>query len=121
LASERPCLSVCVTCLAEEGARLHAALRPLLTNGVRLAPVVCLANCERGCSAAIQAPGKWTYLLGHLKPEQAEDIARYTTLYALSPTGFVSRTARAPSLREAIVARVPAFPPTIPADETETK
>jgi predicted metal-binding protein len=47
---------------------------------------------------------------------QAQDIAHYSELYALSPTGFVSRTARAPSLREAIVARVPA----LPSDDAET-
>ena len=110
MASERPCLSVCVTCLADEGARLHEALRPLMTDGVRLKPVVCLANCERGCSAAIQAPGKWSYLLGHLRPAQAADVAHYARLYAQSQTGFVSRSLRADSLREAIVARLPAFP-----------
>jgi predicted metal-binding protein len=109
--SERPCLSVCLTCRDNEGARLHDALQPLMTNDVRLRSVICLANCEQGCSAAIQAPGKWSYLLGHLSPELAQDIAHYSELYALSPTGFVSRTARAQSLREAIVARVPAFPP----------
>ncbi|HKY95575.1 MAG TPA: DUF1636 domain-containing protein [Kiloniellales bacterium] len=116
MASERPCLSVCLTCRDDDGARLHEALRPLMTNGVRLRSVVCLANCERGCSAAIQAPGKWTYLLGNLTPDLAQDVARYSELYALSPTGFVSRAARAPSLREAIVGRVPAFP----LDDPET-
>jgi predicted metal-binding protein len=116
LASERPCLSVCLTCRENEGTRLFDALRPLMTNGVRLRPIVCLANCDQGCSAAIQAPGKWSYLLGHLRPEQAQDLAAYSELYALSATGFVSRTARAQSLREAIVARVPAFP----FDEPET-
>lgn len=115
MANERPCLSVCLTCRDNEGAQLHAALRPLMTNGVDLRSVVCLANCEQGCSAAIQAPGKWSYLLGHLTPALAEDVARYSELYAHSPTGFVSRTARAESLREAIVARMPAFPPPSPA------
>ena len=116
LANERPCLSVCLTCRDKDGARLHEALRPLMTNGVRLRSVICLANCEQGCSAAIQAPGKWSYLLGHLTPDLAADVAAYSELYALSPTGFVSRAARAETLREAIVARVPAFPP----DESET-
>lgn len=115
MASERPCLSVCLTCRDNEGARLHEALVPLMTKDVRLRSVICLANCERGCSAVVQAPGKWSYLLGHLTPAQARDLAHYSELYAQSPTGFVSRTARAPSLREAIVARVPAFP----ADEPE--
>jgi predicted metal-binding protein len=115
-----PRLHVCVTCrvgrtLAEgeppPGARLHAALTGLQGSdgaGVRVCSVVCLANCERGCSAAISAAGKWTYLLGGLDPAHAADLLHYAASYAASASGTVLPSRRPASLRHAVLARVPA-------------
>ncbi len=117
--SRSPCLHVCVTCragaaLAEgempAGARLHAALARLLDadTRLRLAPITCMANCERGCSAAISAAGKWTYVLGGLAPEQAADLIAYAAVYGASATGTVMPSRRPASLARAVLARVPA-------------
>ncbi len=114
-----PRLHVCITCRAgttpeageaPPGARLHAALADLLGESptLRLAPVACLANCERGCSAAISAAGKWTYLLGGLGPAQAADLLAYAETYAASASGTVLPSRRPASLRHAVLGRVPA-------------
>ena len=114
-----PRLHVCITCRAgttpadgetPPGARLLAALADMLgeSDSLRLAPVACLANCERGCSAAISAAGKWTYLLGHLGPAQAADLIAYAATYAASASGTVMPSRRPASLRQAVIARIPA-------------
>ena len=114
-----PRLHVCITCRAGSipaegeappGARLHAALADLLdgTATLRLSAVACLANCERGCSAAISAVGKWTYLLGGLGPGHAADLIAYAATYAASANGTVMPSRRPASLRQAVIARVPA-------------
>jgi predicted metal-binding protein len=115
-----PRLHVCITCRGGRmlvtgetppGAQLHAAVAARLggaTAPVRLAPVNCLANCERGCSAAISAAGKWTYLLGGLDPAQAADLLIYARSYAASANGTVMPSRRPVSLRNAVIARVPA-------------
>ena len=112
----RPRLHVCVTCragraIAEDAPRpgrlLHDALAALNDATVDLAEVVCLAACDHGCNAAISAPGKWTYLLGHLDAGNAADILTYARAYAASPTGTVLPSRRPESLRHAILGRVP--------------
>jgi predicted metal-binding protein len=114
-----PRLHVCITCRAGRepapgeapaGAQLHAALAARLGDAAvpRLAAVVCLANCARGCSAAISAAGKWTYLLGGLAPAQADDLLAYAALYAASATGTVLPSRRPASLGRAVLARIPA-------------
>ena len=114
-----PRLHVCVTCRvgrtlapgeAPPGALLHAALADRLPHGaaLRIAPVACMANCERGCSAAISAAGKWTYLLGGLGPAHAADLLAYAAQYAASASGTVLPSRRPASLRGAVLARIPA-------------
>ena len=73
-----------------------AASRP---EGVALRPVECLANCARGCSAAISMPGKWSYLLGGLTPSWRRTCCAYAPSYAQSRTGTVMPSRRAASLR----------------------
>ena len=113
-----PCLIVCTTCRARlpladgeapPGARLHAALRDLLRDGapVALREASCMANCERGCTAAIAMPGKWTYLLGFLAPALAGDVIDYAARYAASATGAVMPSRRPDSLRGTILGRIP--------------
>ena len=116
---ESPRLIVCTTCragreLAEgdtpPGAHLHAELVRLIdahAAPVALHPVACLANCERGCSAALAMPGKWTFFLGHLSPDMAADLLTYAATYAAHPTGTVMPSRRPASLRHAVLARIP--------------
>ncbi|WP_345892823.1 DUF1636 domain-containing protein [Roseomonas gilardii] len=115
-------LHVCVTCRAgldlregdpPEGQRLHDAVAAELAarpdSPVRLRPATCMASCERGCAAALSAPGKWQYLLGHLLPEQAGDLLDYGALFAASRTGVVMPSKRPASLKQVVLGRVPPF------------
>lgn len=128
MAENRPCLYVCTTCkqdgtsLAEgetpPGRLLYEAVARKLEDlgdaaPVDVAPVVCFANCEQGCSAGLSQPGKWAYMVGHIGPEHADDLIAYGAAYAKSEIGAVLRSGRPDSLRHAIVGRFPthlAFP-----------
>jgi predicted metal-binding protein len=117
--SSRPRLIVCTTCragrdLAEgdtpDGALLFSAVAGLLAGGggsAELRGATCMANCERGCSAALAMPGKWTFFLGNLRPDQAADLLSYAETYAASATGTVMPARRPASLRNIVLGRVP--------------
>jgi predicted metal-binding protein len=115
----RPRLIVCTTCRAGRdlpegespaGALLFAAVAGLLAEAAGTADLQaasCMANCERGCSAALAMPGKWTYVLGNLLPDHAADLLTYARAYAASATGTVMPSRRPPSLARVVLARVP--------------
>ncbi len=119
-APTQPLLHVCITCrggrsLAPDEAPLGQVLYETLAARlaaapapVTLSPVACLANCERGCSAAIAMSGKWTNLLGFLEPALAGDLLIYATAYAASARGTVMPSRRPASLSRLVVGRVPA-------------
>jgi predicted metal-binding protein len=119
MADPSPCLHVCTTCRADRpfvegeavlGKQLFDAVAAIIAaDGTKLAlrPIVCLGNCAQGCSAAVTMDGKWSYLLGHMRPEQAADLVAYGVTYGASENGTVWRSGRAASLRDAIVARIP--------------
>ena len=115
-----PRLYVCTTCRAGKsvgdgelpsGAYLHAAVALALQDQpsppVELHEVVCLSACDRGCSAAISMPGKWTYVLGDLSLELVPDLLTYAASYGASKNGVVMRSRRPASLNNVLVARVP--------------
>ncbi|MYG52540.1 MAG: DUF1636 domain-containing protein [Rhodospirillaceae bacterium] len=126
MTDRRPVLHICLTCkpAGEDpaapgedtaGARLHEAVLARLRvrdleQAVRVNPVTCMANCEQGCSLAVSAPGKWAYLAGFLNAGLADDVIDYALVYAASKTGVVMPSKRAASLRDVIIARVPAHP-----------
>ena len=37
-------------------------------TGIAVRPIRCLANCNRGLSAAVRRDGAWTYVFGGLDP-----------------------------------------------------
>jgi predicted metal-binding protein len=74
----------------------------------QILPTLCFANCDRGCSAGIAAAGKWSYLMGDLGPEHAEDLLVYALAYAEAKSGVVLPSKRPPSLQHNVVARFPA-------------
>ena len=101
---EVPCLHICVTCRntglpapadgeTPHGQLLHDAVAGLLaeaeTPPVRLEPVICLANCERGCTITMSAPGKWAYMMGGLSPDHAGDLIAYGEAFGQSRNGTV--------------------------------
>jgi len=125
-------LFVCITCRAEvggnapddqprAGARLFAAieavpseLRPALT----VVPVECLSNCNRACTVAVTAPGKWTYVLGALDPEvHAHDVLAFARLHQQHEAGLPPWRERPEYIRKNTVARVPAL--AVPRTEQE--
>ena len=126
----RPVLHICLTCKpagaepagpgeTAAGARLHEAVVERLRArnldaAIRVNPVTCMANCEQGCSLAVSAKGKWAYLAGYLSADLADDVIDYALVYGASKTGVVMPSKRAPSLRDVIVARVPAHPDDLP-------
>jgi predicted metal-binding protein len=110
----RATLHVCTTCRAGRteppwpGRLLHDTLAVMpLPAGLRLAGVECFANCDRACSAAIMAPGKWSYLLGNLTPRHAADLLVYASAYLASATGTVLPSRRPASLRSMVIGRMP--------------
>lgn len=123
--ADKPCLHVCVTCtgpaalsadLPEQGPRpgqrLYETLRESLEKlgpsaPLRVEPVLCLANCERGCSATISMDGKWAYLLGFLGEAQADELVEYARTFAASENGAVLRSKRPASLHHAVMGRFP--------------
>ena len=61
-----------------------------------------------GCSVALQAPGKWSYVYGNLDPAaHAPDILRGAGLYAASADGIVTWRDRPEVFRKQSLARVP--------------
>jgi len=47
------------------------------------------ANCQRSCSAAVSAPGKWTYVIGGLDPDHhVGDIVAFARLHQAHDQGL---------------------------------
>ena len=101
-----------------DGRRLFDALQAALDGfegpaPVDLLPTICFANCERGCTAGVSAPGKWSYLVGELGPEHAADLLLYAKAYAASKSGVVLPSGRPASMQKTIIARFPGQVPPI--------
>ena len=108
-------LCVCVTCRREgdppadvrPGARLYAALKERATD-IDVVAVECLSNCTRSCSSAVTAPGKWTYVVGDLDPEQnVDDILNFARAHKAAPDGLPPWRERPVHVRQHTIARVP--------------
>ncbi len=112
---QEACLNICITCRGSEpggnlpaGQRLFKAVSELPTPpDVTVRPLSCLANCDRGCSAALTMPGKWSVLLGRLTPSLAADLLTYAGAYAGSSTGTLMPSARPASMRSVVLGRMP--------------
>ncbi|WP_375783862.1 DUF1636 family protein [Bradyrhizobium sp. Pha-3] len=110
-------LHVCITCRAGQtlaegevapGARLHAALVEAgVPDDVNLVPVECLSACSQGCSVALSAPGRWSYVYGRLSADNARDVIAGATAYASAPDGIVPWRSRPEIFRKQSLARIP--------------
>ena len=112
-------LYVCITCRSEAtalqeprpGARLFAAVERQLAAedaGLAVVAVECLSNCLRSCSAAVSAPGKWTYVIGGLDPDRhVGDIVAFARLHQAQDEGLPAWRERPDHIRKNTVARVP--------------
>jgi predicted metal-binding protein len=114
---------VCVTCRrpgdAEDAPRPGATLAAMTESAadgsdVTVRRVRCLANCKRGCSAAVRRDGAWTYVFGDLDATSAgAALVEGAQLFAQSTDGLMPWRGRPEPLKRGLVARVP------PIDFTE--
>lgn len=71
--------------------------------------VECMSGCNRSCTVALQAPGKFSYFFGDLAADEtsAAQVLACAQLHAASGDGFMPREARPERLRAGILARLP--------------
>jgi predicted metal-binding protein len=110
---------VCVTCrggrpldlVPVPGEMLAAATAGAAEGtGIAVRPVRCLANCNRGLSAAVRRDGAWTYVFGDLDPAGgAEALIEGAKLFAAAPDGLMPWRGRPDALKRGLVARTPPF------------
>jgi predicted metal-binding protein len=110
-------LHVCITCRAGQslnsgettpGARLHAAiLQTGVPAGVSVVAVECLSACSQGCSVALSAPGRWSYVYGRLSDANAAEIVAGAAAYLAAPDGIVPWRTRPEIFRRQSLARIP--------------
>ena len=110
---------VCVTCrggrpldlVPVPGEVLAAAtLRAAEGTGITVRPIRCLANCNRGLSAAVRRDGAWTYVFGNLDPSSgATALIDGARLFATAPDGLMPWRGRPEALKRGLVARTPPF------------
>jgi len=110
-------LHVCITCRAGQslaegeetpGARLHTAVLGVgVPEGVNVVPVECLSACSQGCSVALSAPGRWSYVYGHLSDANAREIVAGAAAYAAAADGIVPWRSRPEIFRKQSLARIP--------------
>jgi predicted metal-binding protein len=116
-------LHVCITCRAGQtlqegeatpGARLHAAILDVgAPDGVQVVPVECLSACSQGCSVALSAPGRWSYVYGRLSEINASDVIKGAAAYAVAADGIVPWRQRPEIFRKQSLARIPPIAPAI--------
>lgn len=110
-------LMICSTCRAGEivaegdpapGERLARAVEAAgLPGNVGLRRVECLSACSQGCSVALSAPGRWSYVYGRLSEADVPQILAGAAAYAAAPDGLVPWRERPPVFRKQSLARIP--------------
>src|SRR5262249_62237772 len=90
---------VCVTCrggwpldhVPVPGEVLAAATAEAAEGtGIAVRSIRCLANCNRGLSAAVRRDGAWTYVFGNLDPSSGADaLIQGAKLFAAAPDGVM--------------------------------
>jgi predicted metal-binding protein len=110
-------LHVCITCRAGQaipdgeptpGARLRDAILDVgVPPDVNLVSVECLSACNQGCSVALSAPGRWSYVYGRLSEDNAKDVIAGAAAYAAAPDGIVPWRTRPEIFRKQSLARIP--------------
>jgi len=110
---------VCITCRGGRPLDLvpvpgevlaTATARAAEGTGIAVEPIRCLANCNRGLSAAVRREGAWTYVFGHLDPASGADaLIEGAKLFAHAPDGLMPWRGRPEALKRGLVARTPPF------------
>ena len=108
---------VCITCRragepdtgSAPGLLLASATsRAAEGTGVTVRRVRCLANCNRGLSAAIRRDGAWTYVFGGLDSDRdAAALVEGARLFARASDSIMPWRGRPEVLKRGLIARVP--------------
>ena len=111
-----PTIYVCITCrpvgepdsVLRPGAVLAAATAHAAAGTeVQVRPILCLANCARGPSAAMRCNGSWTYVFGGLDVTCAAALVEGARLLARAADGILPWRGRPAPLKRGLIARVP--------------
>jgi predicted metal-binding protein len=118
--NQRTTLTICRTCRPEDaaaadvppGAELgRAAAQTIARRGlgdrIEARAIACLSACSRACSAAVAAPGKFSYVIGELGPADAEALVTFALRHAESADGIPPWRERPEKIRKNTLARVP--------------
>lgn len=117
-------LTICRTCRpegadpnglpagAELGRRAATTLGEARPERVEIRAIACLSACKQACSASIAAPGKFSYVVAGLTPDDAEALIAFAGLHAEAADGVPPWRARPERIRKSTIARVP--PPDTP-------
>jgi predicted metal-binding protein len=108
---------VCITCRRSgdpedsprPGASLAVAtMRAAQGTAITVRRVRCLANCNRGLSAALKREGGWSYVFGDLHAEtDGAALVQGARLFARSSDGLMPWRDRPAPLKRGLIARVP--------------
>jgi len=113
---EAAIIYVCITCRRASdpqteprpGAMLAAAtIKAAEGTSVTVRRVRCLANCNRGQSAAVRANGSWTYIFGELDVTSAPALIEGARLLAGAADGIMPWRGRPDALKRGLIARLP--------------
>jgi predicted metal-binding protein len=111
-----PTIYVCITCRRagegdtepRPGAILAAATaQAAMGTEVTVRRVQCLANCNRGASAAVRCNGSWTYIFGGLDVTCAPALVDGARLLARATDGIMPWRGRPEPLKRGLIARMP--------------
>jgi predicted metal-binding protein len=88
----------------------EATARAAAGTGIAVRRIRCLANCNRGLSAAVRRAGAWTYVFGWLDAATgATALVEGARLFADAPEGLMPWRGRPEPLKRGLVARTPPF------------
>jgi predicted metal-binding protein len=113
---QSPVIYVCTTCRRADNADAEPRPGALLATAaehaasgtnVEVRRLKCLANCNRGPSAAMRANGSWTYVFGGLDTSNAEALVEGAKLLAAAADGILPWRGRPEILKRSLIARVP--------------
>ena len=77
-----------------------------VANGIGPDAAVGLVD-RNSCTVAVSGPGKWTYVIGALDPEQhADDVVRFARLHHAHDEGLPVWRERPVHIRKNTIARV---------------
>ncbi|MGK7911528.1 MAG: DUF1636 domain-containing protein [Synechococcus sp.] len=82
-----------------------------LQKSVHLEPLRCMAGCQQPCNISLTAPGKLTFILSGVSPENgATTVAEFCQQYTNSANGRVPYSDRSPEIRQATAFVLPPLP-----------